>query len=147
MIIPLVLAVSSASSCSPEPAPPPKRATAPEALPPRALSALEAAKLKPGVRVPPPTARLEAADELCGVFPLPTGTRYYRKVGKVSQFRVVASLDALKRFYRRYGFTVFDGKGGVTVHPKVKGTDDILSIQARSGSVHVLVVNEGSNPE
>jgi hypothetical protein len=98
--------------------------------------------------VPPPSGTLEAADEFCGVFPLPSGARYYRKAGGVSLFRVVADFDALKRFYRRYDFTVFDGKGGASVHPKTPtSAGDLLSIQPRSGNVHLLVVYEGSNPE
>lgn len=127
-------------------APPPKV----EAAPVVELSALEAATRRPGPRVPPPSEDLQAAKEFCGVFPLPEGTRFYRKAGRASQFRVVAKLSALRRFYRRYGFVVFDGKGGVSVMPSSSADggarDDILSIQPRSGNVHVLVVYEGSNP-
>ena len=79
--------------------------------------ALEPAPLPEATPRMTPPAALVAADDLVGPFPIPTHARFVRQAGRMSVYRIVARTEQLTRFYRRFGFAVFNKGGDATVRP------------------------------
>ena len=98
----------------------------------------------------PPTAdaerpeQLRAAATLAGVFPVPEGSRFVRRAGRLAQYRLTAPLEQVTRFYRKAGFTVLDKPHGAAVYPVTRTREqEFLLVQKRAGEVLHLVVYQG----